>query len=120
MSFLSNLFKSKLSPSDAINKSLLERNFISLWAKAFDVKDRLEFDNLYAEAYDIAIEINNIEYTPWCDFNWESTGYPRPDTSWKSIYNVFKQQKEALDKRIERQKKRQKNVSKMRSSMIQN
>ncbi len=120
MSFLSNIFKTKISSIDATKKESLTKDFISLWVKAYSVKDKGEFDNLYAEAYDIAVQINDIEYTVWYELDWESTGYPRPDTYRNFLILLFKEQRKILDKRIERQKKRQKSVSKMRSSMIQN
>ena len=120
MSFLSNIFKTKISSIDATKKESLKKDFISLWVKAYSVKDKGEFDNLYAEAYDIGTQINDIEYISWYDLDWESTGYPRPDTYRNIMFLLFKKQKDDLDKRIERQKKRQKSVSKMRSSMIQN
>ena len=97
------------------------KDFLSLWVKAFDVKDKDEFDNLYAEAYDIAVQIHDIEYTVLLyELDWESTGYSMPHTHRNFLILLFKEQQEILDKRIERQKKRQKSVSKMRSSMIQN
>ena len=120
MSFLSNIFKTKISSIDATKKESLQKDFLSLWVKAYSVKDQGEFDNLYAEACDIVVRINNIAYTSLYDFDWKSTGYPMPDTYRNFVLLVFRKQQEILDKRIERQKKRQKSVSKMRSSMIQN